>query len=201
MARVVKKKVRKSSGTKSVSRSVKKKTEKVKKMISAERHSETNKALTANFIALQRVMVNLSDRFDKLSMQISKLLELFEISARSLARKDIESNSENKDTKKILEKLDNVSQQAGLIGKGLLLIHEMNSDKEGYEKGLGSREENTKGMKPMFMPKKFESPEEMELRNAPTGMKPKHLTPANPSQKPTVQISPQTSAPKTREIE
>lgn len=88
------------------------------------------KALTDNFIALQKIMVNLSTKFDNLSNQISKLLELFEISAKSLAGKDFEKDKENKDMKTILEKLDNISQQSGLIGKGLALIHEIGSEKE-----------------------------------------------------------------------
>ncbi len=88
------------------------------------------KALTDNFIALQKIMVNLSTKFDNLSNQISKLLELFEISAKSLAGKDFERDKENKDMKAILEKLDNISQQSGLIGKGLALIHEISSEKE-----------------------------------------------------------------------
>lgn len=91
---------------------------------------DINKALTDNFIALQKIMVNVSIKFDNLSNQIAKLLQLFEISAKSLARKDFEGDNENKDIRKILEKLDNVSQQAGLIGKGLALIHETNYEKE-----------------------------------------------------------------------
>lgn len=89
-----------------------------------------DKALTDNFIALQKIMVNLSIKFDNLSNQISKLLELFEISAKSLARKDFEGDKENKDIKTVLGKLDNISQQAGLIGKGLALIHETTFEKE-----------------------------------------------------------------------
>jgi len=99
---------------------------------SSKKRSERkiDKALTDNFIALQKIMVNLSTKFDNLSNQISKLLELFEISAKSLARKDFEGDRENKDIKTVLEKLDNISQQAGLIGKGLALIHETNYEKE-----------------------------------------------------------------------
>ncbi len=110
-----------------------KKKKKAKKTTSSpKKRSGINldKALTDNFIALQKIMVNVSIKFDNLSNQISKLLELFEISAKSLARKDFERDKENKDIKKILEKLDNVSQHAGLIGKGLALIHEISSEKE-----------------------------------------------------------------------
>ena len=93
------------------------------------------RALIENFIALQKVMVNLSAKFDNLSGQISKLLELFEISAKSLATKDFEdTEKKNKDAKRIMEKLDNLAQQAGLIGKGLALIHETNSEKYFPEK-------------------------------------------------------------------
>ena len=88
-----------------------------------------DRALVENFIALQKVMVNLSARFDHLSGEIAKLLELFEISAKALARKDFEETGKSsKDTEKILEKLNNLSQQAGLIGKGLALIHETRTE-------------------------------------------------------------------------
>jgi len=91
------------------------------------RHStkgvRVEKALVENFIGLQNVMVGLSAKFDNLANQISKLLELFEISAKALARKEF-SIEGSKDSKKIMEKLDNLSEKAGLIGKGLVLIHE-----------------------------------------------------------------------------
>jgi len=90
---------------------------------------QIDRALADNFITLQKIMVNFSARFDVLSNQISKLLELFEISAKSLARKDLETDRKDKDAKKIMEKLDALSQQAGLIGKGLALIHEISSEK------------------------------------------------------------------------
>ncbi len=130
-----------------------------------------SKALTDNFIALQKIMVNVSIKFDNLSNQISKLLELFEISAKSLARKDFEGDKENKDIKAVLEKLDNVSQQAGLIGKGLALIHEVGSEKEqpimspqrqppiparkpvsgmpGYQRSIASRDSEPRTPRPM----------------------------------------------------
>ncbi len=108
-----------------------------------------DKALTDNFIALQKVMVNLSKKFDDLSGEISKLLNLFEISAQALAKKELESGGESNDTKKILEKLDTLSKHAGLIGRGLALIH---------EQGIGEREETGGGFpemqEPMMIPRK-----------------------------------------------
>ena len=55
----------------------------VKKVI--KKPKSTNQILVENFVSLQKVMTNLSIKFDNLSMQISKLLELFEISAKTLA--------------------------------------------------------------------------------------------------------------------
>jgi transcriptional regulator NrdR family protein len=89
---------------------------------------KVEKALIENFIGLQKVMVNLSSRFDELSGQISKLLNLFEVSARAMAKKDFD-RSQDPDLKKVLDKLDNLTQQAGLIGHGLALIHKVNEEK------------------------------------------------------------------------
>ena len=126
-------KTSKKRGTKSRAKTTSKRKTKTKKTRSSpKKRSEIkiDRALTDNFITLQKIMVNFSARFDALSNQISKLLELFEISAKSLARKDFETDRKDKETKKIIEKLDNISQQAGLIGKGLVLIHETSSEKE-----------------------------------------------------------------------
>ena len=89
---------------------------------------KVERALITNFIGLQKVMAELSGKFDSLSSQISRLLNLFEVSARTLARK--EASSGNIDAKRILEKLNNLTQQAGLIGKGLALIHEIGTENE-----------------------------------------------------------------------
>ena len=89
-----------------------------------------NKILIDNFISLQKVMTNLSLRFDELSSQISKLLELFEISAKSLAKNDFESEKGNKNSEDIIEKLDNLIDQNKTIAKGLTLMHEMNPERK-----------------------------------------------------------------------
>ncbi len=88
---------------------------------------KVERALIENFIGLQKVMVNLSTKFDSLSGQISRLLDLFEISAKTLAKKELSSFGDL-EAKKILEKLENLSQQSGLIGKGLALIHEVRTE-------------------------------------------------------------------------
>ena len=48
---------------------------------------EIQLALIDNFINLQKVMANLSVKFDELSLNISRLLQLFEISAKTFAER------------------------------------------------------------------------------------------------------------------
>jgi len=134
--------VRKTSSEKTASK--KKSVKKVKKRVSKKTprtkstkvyyHStkeiKVERALIENFIGLQKVMVHLSGRFDELSTQISRLLNLFEVSAKAMAKKEF-SRGQDPDLKKVLDRLDNLTQQAGLIGRGLALIHEVNEEKHG----------------------------------------------------------------------
>ena len=89
--------------------------------------TEINKQLIDNFVALQRVMTNLSIKFDSLSDQISKLLNLFEISAKSFAEKNAGKITE--EDKKFLEKLDKLLEQNKLIAKGLTMMEERAREK------------------------------------------------------------------------
>ena len=85
------------------------------------------KILIENFVSRQKVMTNLSLRFDNLASQISKLLELFEISAKNLAHKDFSLEKEDKNNKEVIVKLDSLLGQNKIIAKGLTLMHEANS--------------------------------------------------------------------------
>ncbi len=85
---------------------------------------KVERVLIENFVSLQKVMTNLSIKFDNLSNQISKLLELFEISAKALSEKDFSLEKENKDNKKIIEKIDNLADQNKIIAKGMTLLYE-----------------------------------------------------------------------------
>jgi hypothetical protein len=76
--------------------------------------------LIENFVSLQKVMTTLAVKFDGLSNQISKLLELFEISAKTLA----ERGYLTEDNKKVVEKLDNLLEHNKVIAKGIALLHE-----------------------------------------------------------------------------
>lgn len=88
------------------------------------------RVLVENFIALQKVMTNLSIKFDRLSDRIDKLLELFEISAKALAEKEYGSEKGNKDNEKIIKKIDNLFEQNKIIARGLSLLHENGSESE-----------------------------------------------------------------------
>ena len=96
------------------------------KTIPIKRNTSTpgvEKILIENFVSLQKVMTNLSLKFDDLTKQISKLLELFEISAKTLAEKEFEIEKKGSD-KKVVEKIDNLLEQNKIIARGLTLIHE-----------------------------------------------------------------------------
>jgi hypothetical protein len=82
-----------------------------------------NNKIIENFVSLQRVMTNLAVKMEDLSNQISKLLELFEISAKAIADKDF-SLGDNKINNQISEKLDSLIEQNKVIAKGITLLHE-----------------------------------------------------------------------------
>jgi hypothetical protein len=107
-------------------KSVEKKTNRHKK------NPEINNILVENFVSLQKVMVNLSAKFDSLTTQISKLLGLFEISAKALAEKDVDVEKNNRENTKILEKIDNIMEQNKTIARGLTLMHDKINEPQNY---------------------------------------------------------------------
>ena len=87
--------------------------------------AELEEALLANFINLQKVLTNLSIRFDDLSNNITKLLQLFEISAKSFAEKYQDQPIKTDDIDKdFLKKLDSLLDQNKTIAKGIMLMEE-----------------------------------------------------------------------------
>jgi len=96
----------------------------IPKKIEVKLENNVEKILVENFVSLQKVMTNLSLKFDNLTGQISKLLELFELSAKSLAEKDFELEKSNKESKKILEKIEGILDQNKVIARGLTLMNE-----------------------------------------------------------------------------
>ena len=78
--------------------------------------------LVDNFVALQKVMVNLANKLDDVSIKMAKLLDLFEVSAKTLAKKDFKLAGET--SPEVLKKLGELSEQNKVIARGLTMIHE-----------------------------------------------------------------------------
>lgn len=111
----------------------KKVAKKKKKLTKAELETQ----LIENFVKMQKVQANLAVKFDELSKNISKLLELFEIAARSFVQKQ-EGVGGDKD---LLNKLDTLIDQNKTIAHGLTLMegkiqHRMHEESEKPEPEL-----------------------------------------------------------------
>lgn len=79
-------------------------------------------AIVENLIALQKINTDLAEKFDKLAKEISGLLSLFEMAARSFAKNPaIEGIDKDKE---FLEKIDKLLEQNKTIAKGLTLMEE-----------------------------------------------------------------------------
>lgn len=86
---------------------------------------EIDKALVDNFVALQKVFTNLAVKMDNLTDQIAKLLNLFEISARSFAEKQAGKDIKKREAdKEFLQKVDSLLEQNKTIARGLTLMEE-----------------------------------------------------------------------------
>lgn len=83
-----------------------------------------NELLVENFVNMQRAVTNLSIKFESLSEQISKLLNLFEISARSFSEKLSSSIPEVEKDREFLDKLNKLLEQNKIIAKGITMMEE-----------------------------------------------------------------------------
>jgi hypothetical protein len=84
---------------------------------------EVQLLLIDNFVNLQKVLTNLTYKFDQLSGDITRLLQLYEISARSFLKK-LEDGSLTDEDKDVMKKLDTLIDQNKTVAKGLTLIEE-----------------------------------------------------------------------------
>lgn len=80
-----------------------------------------DQALLDNFINLQKVLTNLAVKFDDLSNNISKLLQLFELAAKSFVDKP---GNQSAIDQELLKKLDSLLDQNKTISKGITLMEE-----------------------------------------------------------------------------
>jgi lipid II:glycine glycyltransferase (peptidoglycan interpeptide bridge formation enzyme) len=99
-------------------------TKKTTKTESSRDVEKLNSILVENFVSLQKAMTNLATKFDSLSDQISKLLQLFEISAKSFAEKLATGTPDIEKDREFLDKLNKLLEQNKVIAKGLTLMEE-----------------------------------------------------------------------------
>jgi len=100
----------------------KKKKEKEKNSASEKKSfgKEKTDLLIENFVSLQSVLTNVAANIDKLNIQLTSLLNLFELSAKELAKNEFQMpNNEN-----ILKKIDDLFEQNKTIAKGMTLLYE-----------------------------------------------------------------------------
>ena len=83
--------------------------------------SDIDQALIDNFVNLQKVLTNLAAKFEDLSGNISKLLQLFELSAKSFADKPLKQSDIDSE---FLKKLDSLLDQNKVISKGIMLMED-----------------------------------------------------------------------------
>ena len=119
--------------------------DKQKKMSSSEREQ----LLIENFVGLQHAMTNLSIKFNALSENIGRLLDVFEEAAKGF----IEGNSKMGD-EDMLKKIDSLLEQNKTIARGLVMMEEKLRPRMDME------------MKPRM---------EVEISNEPPRAKPKPL--------------------------
>ena len=75
-----------------------------------------------NIIELQKIHVNMAEKFDKLAKEISNLLALFELAARNFSKHPAAKIGES--DKEFLEKIDKLLEQNKTIAKGLTIMEE-----------------------------------------------------------------------------
>jgi hypothetical protein len=107
-----------------------------------QKKSSTNKKsndkiadiLVENFVSLQKVMVDLTERVDGLTNEVSGLVGLFEKTAKSIAEKEVKENrgpvNIDKSMKNLTDKLEVLLDQNKTIARGITLVHESISEEE-----------------------------------------------------------------------
>lgn len=105
-----------------VKKSVSKKSPSQNKKPSSE--DKVNKILVENLVSLQKVLTNLSVKFDSLTKRLDGMIDLFEESAKTVVKGEINAMEDSKHTKKVLDKMDNLFEQNKLIARGLTLLNE-----------------------------------------------------------------------------
>jgi hypothetical protein len=83
--------------------------------------AEIDRMLVENFVELQKVFTNLADKLENLSENISRLLQLFELSAKSFSDKPIKAPGVDEE---FLKKLDSLLDQNKTISKAIMMMED-----------------------------------------------------------------------------
>ncbi len=112
----------------------KKKNTKKKSPVKKKTNDKVADILVENFVSLQKVMVELTEKVDGLTNEVSGLVGLFEKTAKSIAEKEVKEKGGptniDKSMKILTEKLDTMLDQNKTIAKGITLVHESLTEEE-----------------------------------------------------------------------
>ncbi|MEK6844130.1 MAG: hypothetical protein AABX83_01760 [Nanoarchaeota archaeon] len=93
-----------------------------KKRAVTQRESQIEDKVVENMVKLQKIHTDLAEKFDKLAKEISSLLSLFELAAKSFSKSPTIKTTET--DKEFLDKIDKLLEQNKTIAKGLTLMEE-----------------------------------------------------------------------------
>lgn len=93
-----------------------------RKSLASSENSHIEEKLLENLVALQKVNIDMSEKFDKLAKEISSLLVLFELAAKNFSKHSTGKITEA--DKEFLDKIDKLLEQNKTIAKGLTLMEE-----------------------------------------------------------------------------
>ena len=96
-----------------------------------------------NLIDLQKVHIDLAEKFDRLTKEISQLLTLFELAAKSFSKHPALKVADS--DKAFLDKIDRLLEQNKTIAKGLTIMEDQIKKKvfDDVNPGIPQEEENS----------------------------------------------------------
>jgi hypothetical protein len=98
-----------------------------------EKITEIERKIVENLVSLQKIHTNMIERFDKLSDQITSLLNLFEVAAKTFTKQPaFEAGDRDRE---FAEKIDMLLEQNRVLARGITMMEEKisSSYEHGYE--------------------------------------------------------------------
>lgn len=87
-----------------------------------EKISEIERRIIENLVSLQKIHTNLAEKFDKLSDQITSLLNLFEMAAKTFTKQPaFEAGDRDRE---FAEKIDMLLEQNKVLARGISMMEE-----------------------------------------------------------------------------